>query len=146
MKNKILSIAITLTLLLPVTAWAVDDIVKPTENSISTESLSYNSEANSNEILEEETIETEPATINEQTANIPYKKPISKRKLVKKFLLAMFAVGLSSIALYAGLTLYNKIREGSPIQVRTPDGETPLSSPVDMETATKTFLEKTKWN
>ena len=30
--------------------------------------------------------------------------------------------------------------------VKTPEGETPLSSPVNLESAAKTFLDKTKWN
>ena len=76
---------------------------------------------------------------------IPHKNPISKRKLVKKFLFAMLAVGLSSFALYFGLTIYNKFKMPAEPKVKTPSGETALTTPKDFESATKTFFEKTKW-
>ena len=59
----------------------------------------------------------------------------------------MLAVGLSSFVLYFGLTVYNRIREGNNIvQVKTPEGETPLETPNSLENAAKVFLEKTKWD
>ena len=74
-----------------------------------------------------------------------YKKPISKRKIVKKFLLAMFGVGISSFLIFFGLGLYNKVRDRLFSQVKTPEGKTSLQTPDDLDGAVKTFLEKTNW-
>lgn len=76
--------------------------------------------------------------------NIPHKDPISKKKLAKKFLLAMFAVGVSSLTLYFGLNLYNKIREGSFAEAGKPSNPA-LESPDTMNSAVKTFINKTHW-
>lgn len=79
--------------------------------------------------------------------NITFKQPVSKRKIAKKFLLAMAGVGISSLILFLMLTLYNKLREsfkGGTIQP-VQDGETPLETPDNLTDAVKTFLDKTKW-
>jgi len=99
--------------------------------------------------------ETEPAppaqTLPEELAepeNITFKQPVSKRKIAKKFLLAMAGVGISSLILFLMLTLYNKLREnftGSRIQPAQED-ETPLQTPENLTDAVKTFLDKTKWD
>ena len=57
----------------------------------------------------------------------------------------MFAVLVSSITLYYGLSLYNKIRDGYAVPIKTNDGETSLQNPDDLESAVRTFLEKTQW-
>ena len=57
----------------------------------------------------------------------------------------MIAVIVSSMTLYYGLTLYNKIRDGYAPAIKTNEGETSLQNPDDMESAVRTFLEKTKW-
>ena len=56
----------------------------------------------------------------------------------------MGGVGVSSFAIFFLLTIYNRVRENYK-QVKTPEGETTLETPQDMETAVKIFLEKTKW-
>ena len=78
---------------------------------------------------------------------IPYKQPVSKRSIAKKFLIAMFAVIASSFLIFMGLSLYNRLRDGFIMQQETPpEGNRPLDTPNDLSDAVKTFLDKTNWN
>ena len=77
---------------------------------------------------------------NESITN-SYKQPISKRKIVKKFLYAMGGVGISSFAIYFLLTVYNRIRD----EVLISDKDKILDSPDDLNSALKVFLEKSDW-
>lgn len=137
MKNKFLVIGIALFLSMPVAVQS-EEYVFPTED-------------NPTEIEEIAEIDVVPADKIEESMPIAqqqkmtFKKPISKRKLLKKFILAMFAVGVSSLILYVGLSLYNRIHENTMPKVKTPEGETPLSTPADLESAVKSFLDKTDW-
>ena len=144
MKNKFLLIVITIMLSMPAISLRAEDSVQIPENEPA--AVEQINEEVQNIMPQEDVINPEIQAVEAEKTNLPYKQPISKRKLVKKFLLAMFAVGVSSLLLYFGLTVYNRIRDGLPVQVKTPEGETPLSSPTDLESATQTFLDKTKWN
>ena len=75
-----------------------------------------------------------------------FKQPVSKKKIAKKFLAAMAGVLTSSFLIFFILTVYNKIRESILNQVKTPEGKTSLETPDDLESAVKTFLDKTEWN
>ncbi len=81
----------------------------------------------------------------EKEANELYKQPISKRKIAKKFLIAMGAVAVSSISLFFILSLYNKIRENYFYQTQILDDEKSLETPEDLNGAIKAFLDKTDW-
>ena len=105
------------------------------------------------EAITPETAEpTEPPIVNltEDELNpnsYAFKQPVSKKKIAKKFLLAMAGVGISSIVLFLMLSMYNKLRASfkscgiHPAQ----DGETPLETPDNLTDAVKTFLDKTRW-
>lgn len=136
MKNKILLILLSLMLSMPIPVLAVDSIPYAEKNADAVENVIDTLDQN----MQEEQSYTDDAV-----SNIYYKQPISKKKLVKKFFLAMLAVGLSSLILYFGLMLYNRLREGLPIQIKTKKSDSPLSAPSDLESASKIFLEKTKW-
>jgi len=138
MKNKIFSLIISLFLFLPVNVWAEEDLMQPETAFSQTEDVTI--PQNDDEDFQE-------ANSLEESANLPYKQPISKKKLMKKFLIAMLAVGGSSVALYLGLSLYNRVREGGyDIAQYNRTGDTSLETPYDTESAVKCFLEKTKWN
>ena len=77
--------------------------------------------------------------------NYAYKKPVSKRKIAKKFLLAMGGVAVSSLLLYILLTLYNKIRASVSGQDIPSEEENSLTTPYTMEDDVKSFLDKTKY-
>lgn len=127
--NKLFAIIISAILTLPVSVWAVEDAVNIDEEPTSI--------VNTLDEDVDEVIDVE----QEQ-----FKQPISKRKIVKKFLAAMGGVAISSFAIFFLLTAYNRIREGFEGQVRTPEGETSLETPDDLNGAVRTFLEKTNWN
>lgn len=74
-----------------------------------------------------------------------YKQPVSKRKIAKKFLLAMGGVAASSLIIFLMLTVYNKVREGFSSGAKTPDGEVSLETPDDLQGAVRAFLNKTDW-
>jgi len=139
MKNKLTAIIISIFLILPINAWAVEDTAQ-----YDVETRQAIEDVADMQKLDEETEEiTEEAP---QTLVSPYKQPISKKKILKKFVLAMFGVILSSLILYFGLTVYNRFREFiSTPKVKSTDGETPLQSPADLEGSVRTFLDKTKW-
>ena len=147
MKNKIVITAAAVMLILSTSARAFDDINLPTEEMTIIEDIVENPDATVSDApqKEDEIVEDIPV-VSEQKSDIPYKKPISKRKLFKKFFLAMLVVGGAAMLLYFALPIYNRFKDGTPVQVNTPEGETPLISPSDTETAVKTFLEKTRWN
>ena len=140
MKNKIFSTILSVFLLLPISVWAVEDTVQ-----YDNETREAIEEIANNQQLDEDKVNLDDSNQIVQNETTPYKQPISKKKIVKKFLLAMFGVVLSSLILYFGLTVYNRIRDGFPVKVNTPEGETPLTTPVDLQGAVKSFLDKTKW-
>ena len=137
MKNKIFGIILAIMLSLPTAVWAVDDVAVNEDVQPSLEEVAEPS------TLDEETDAEEVQTPVMPVA--PYKQPISKKKIIKKFLMAMGGVVVSSLLLYGGLTAYNRVRTGFAKPIKTPEGETPLQTPDDLEGAVKTFLEKTKW-
>jgi len=137
MKNKIFSILLSVMLLLPAAVWAVDNVPEQIDETTVIEEVQP-------QMLDEDAQAEEDKVIVKETQT-PYKQPFGKKDLIKKFLLAMFAVVISSFVLYIGLTLYNRVRDGFEAPVKTPDGETTLQTPDDIEGAVRTFLEKTKW-
>lgn len=125
--SRLFAIILTVFLSLPVSVWAVEETVGATEPTQVVNTL----DEDLKQVQKEETI---------------YKQPISKRKIVKKFLAAMGGVIVSSLALFFLLTLYNRIREGYVSQTKTVEGEPSLETPDDLNSAVKTFLDKTNWS
>ena len=74
---------------------------------------------------------------------IPFKQPVSKRALLKKFLVAMGAVMVSSIALYIGLSIYNRVRN-NVIKTATTDYTNTLNTPDNLKDAVNIYLERTR--
>ena len=144
MKNKILSIIFVLILFLQIPVFA------EIESSVLNEELApieEISEINPNAGTEKAFNQNDNPNINISQAetSVPHKQPISKRKLVKMFAFAMLLVGISLFVIYFGLIIYQKYSKGIPNQIKTPEGETPLTTPKDLENGAKIFLEKTKW-
>ena len=127
MKNRIFTIILSVVLSLPIAVWAVDDTTTVNEQTPVVNTL------------DEDAIE-QPQDIEENE----YKQPLGTRKVAKKFLAAMGGVAISSFAIFFLLTVYNRIRERYS-DIKTPEGETSLETPADLESAVKTFLDKTKW-
>ncbi len=125
--NRLFAIILTVLLSLPVSVWAVDDAVEITESAPVVNTLDEDIQ------LEEE-------------EESQFKEPISKRKIAKKFLAAMGGVAISSFAIFFLLSVYNRVRENFVSQVKTPDGEISLETPDDLDSAVKTFLDKTDWS
>ena len=120
MKNKLISVIISIFLLLPIGAVAVEkDVQYDSETQQAIEDV-----VNAQQLDEDESIVEEQQV--SQVAESPYKKPISKKKIIKKFLLAMLGVLVSSLILYVGLTLYNRFHDGFIKRVKTPDGVSAL--------------------
>ena len=132
--NKLFAIIISAILTLPVSVWAVEDAVSVDESAPIVNTL----DEDIDEAVQEETLVQDD--IQES-----FKQPISKRKIAKKFLAAMGGVAVSSFAIFVLLTAYNRIRDGFKGQVRTLEGVTSLETPDDLNSAVKTFLEKTNW-
>ena len=123
--SRIFAIIILLMLSLPVVVQAEDNILNEAPTAIENR-------------LDED-------VVVEESTNIDYKEPISKRKIVKKFLIAMGSVVASSLTIYFMLTVYNKLREKFYSKPEGTENEPSLNSPDDLESAVKTFLDKTNW-
>lgn len=126
--NKLFSIVLIMMLSLPITVWAVDDVLTEDAQALPV----VNTIDDDVELIEEEQVD--------------YKNPIDKKKIAKKFLMAMGAVAGSSFLIYFGLTAYNRVRENL-LGSHSADGvETSLETPENLEDAVKTFLDKTNWS
>ena len=138
LKNKICSIILAIILALPVCA---------TQDVNTTEEEQTPAVNMIDEDIQNQSAETIPDNTLETIGTTSFKQPISKRKIAKKFLLAMGGVAASSLIIYFGLTLYNRFRYGEPIQtsILSSDNDSPLKTPGSLNEAIKTFVEKTKW-
>lgn len=126
--SKLFSIILTIVLSLPICVWAVDNTTDISEPAPIVNTLD-----------EDVDLETQEEKVS------LYKQPVSKRKIAKKFLLAMGGVATSSLAIFFLLTVYNRIRENCICQFKTQGGENSLETPDDLDSAIKCFLDKTNW-
>lgn len=142
--NKLFAIIIMCSLSLPVLAIEGQEADLGTSSNNTYEEV-QNAVEELNQNVETKTEETIlPAS--KQEINTQYKKPVSKKKLAKKFIIAMLCVVGASVFLYLSLSVYNRIRNIMLGQNSTQqEGETPLDTPVDLTEAIKTFIDKTKW-
>ena len=127
--NKLFAILLLVLLSLPIKVAAVDNT--SIENSLPKINT-----------LDEDILPTQQ---NILVQNSNYKKPISKKTIAKKFLIAMGGVATSSFAIFFILTLYNKIRENVKNPVKTLENEISLETPQNLNDAIKIFLKKTNW-
>ncbi len=132
MKNRLCILIMALALALPLYA---EDVTGLPENTSQPAVVQTDDE----DLIQEEM----PEAMKTQL-----KQPVSKRKVAKKFLLAMLGVGASSFFIYFGLTLYNKFRDGVLTVNNNVSSEedTSLDTPSDLSEAVKTFIDKTTWN
>ena len=140
--KKIFALLIMCSLSLPVSAIDEQEV-----------GLTPIDEKNIETVVSETNSEYETSVLQEELKPVPvslpskYKEPVSKKKLAKKFIIAMLCVAGASIFLYLILSLYNKIRNAIiPQPPMPPEGEKPLDAPNDLTEAIKTFIEKTKWD
>ena len=141
LKNKILTIFIALVLVAPTIS------VHKSIDKVGTLMLFPPYSVAFAEGIEQVAENTENVGWEDQDAStIPYKQPVSKKKMAKKFLMAMGGVAVSSILLFVFLTIYNKIRASilAPKNDQQ-SGETSLVTPETLTDAVKTFLDKTKY-
>jgi len=143
LKNKFITILISLALICPIgiqSTWVYAEIAETTETTNVADDIQQNN------IDEETAINTDSFQNDDIVAdNDKFKQPISKKKIAKKFLLAMFGVAVSSFLIFFVLTLYNKVRCRVTNRVKTPEGETTLKTPDNINEAIQIFLEKTQW-
>ena len=138
LKHKILVLLLMITLISPVLA-EPENIQVP---------LTGVSQETPPEPIEQEPAQNTVQELPPAPEAIQYKQPVSKKKIAKKFLLAMAGVAISSILLYVILTIYNKMREvlGMTSKEELPqENMTSLTTPDNLEDAVKTFLEKTRF-
>lgn len=90
-----------------------------------------------------ESVDTKAEKVATPTADTPFKEPISTRQYAFKFLYAMGGVVVSSLILFVGLSVYNKIRS-KVVKVATNDYANTFNSPTNLKDAVNIYLEKTK--
>jgi len=143
LKNKFITILMVLALVCPIGFQSSCIYAEPPEGTETTEIVEDIQQSN---IDEETAVTTDTAQINDNIANNDtFKQPISKKKIAKKFLLAMFGVAVSSFLIFFVLTLYNKVRCRVTNRVKTPEGETTLKTPDNINEGIQIFLKKTQW-
>lgn len=82
---------------------------------------------------------TTPPPVEIQT-----KKPIRKRDLAMKFVMAMLGVVASSVTIYVLLSVYNKLMYGSTVQKTNEAEDNKYKTSTNMKEAINIFLKKTK--
>lgn len=148
LKNKIVLILLMFALALPITVNGVNGEIfsEPLENPAQVEETVSPAPVET----QEGTVEELPPELNDPNS-YTFKPPVSKKKIAKKFILAMLGVAVSSIVLFVLLTLYNKVREtiaetsGGVQNLNQKEEETSLRTPETLTEAVKTFIDKTKW-
>lgn len=154
MKNKIFAIVVTLMLITPVYSVEESTIFSETE-SVQEEVVNTENEVSETNEETAEVAETqnevqseEDSVFKKELTSNPYKQPISKRNLAKKFLLAMAGVVGSSLIIFAGLSIYNRVRENilGVSQNSNDRGDTSLETPDNLTDAVRAFVDKTRWD
>ena len=143
-KNKIFSIVLALCLIMPASVMAEDiysNILNQPQQAESQVEQTVPAAQQSESAVKNNTQGVQNPSAEAET----FKQPIGRRKIAKKFLAAMGGVVISSLLIFFILSLYNRIREKILNQIKTPEGETSLETPNNLEGAVKTFLEKTDW-
>lgn len=80
----------------------------------------------------------------QQSVEMPSKKPMGKKQLALKFIMAMIGVGVSSVIIYVLLALYNKLMYGGVTRMEPSEEDNNLKTPTNMKDALNIFLKKTK--
>lgn len=70
------------------------------------------------------------------------KAPVSKRAIAFRFIMAMLGVAASSVTIYVGLSIYNKLFKSESEAVI---GLNSLRTPENFKESINVFLEKTDW-
>jgi len=86
--------------------------------------------------------DTKDSTLNKEITAFT-KEPISKRKIAFKFLMAMAGVATSSVVIYVGLSVYNKLFK---TESSAAIGLNSLRTPENFKDAINIFLNKTNWD
>ena len=71
------------------------------------------------------------------------KAPVSKKGIAFKFLMAMLGVATSSVVIYVGLSVYNKLFKSQSAEVV---GLKNLRTPENFKESINLFIEKTDWD
>ena len=71
------------------------------------------------------------------------KQPESKKEIAFRFIMAMVGVATSSILIYVGLSVYNKLFKNSS---ETVVGLNSLRTPENFKEAINVFVKKTDWD
>ena len=142
MKSKLFAIILSICLIMPAYTAAEEQAVVQSETA-------QEEVADSQAVQNEDSLNAEESesVSDKELAQTPYKHPVSKRKLAKKFLKAMLGVLVSSLVIFAGLSIYNKFREafGNSQQAIKSEEYTPLTTPDNLTDAVKSFMDKTNW-
>ncbi len=148
LKNKIITILTVISLCMPVMA-ADENMVSTNlqEQSSGMEAVATEEvlTGESGDLKAENNAQSE--VVSEEKNATPYKQPTSKKKIMKKFLLAMLGVAGSSILLFAILSIYNRVVYGK--ETARPElmrGESQLETPETVSDAVRSFVDKTKWD
>ena len=129
--NKLFAILIMCSLSLPVIAIEEQEVITDSQN---------------NNVIEDTTQNDVVLASEKSILDTTYKKPMGKKKLAKKFIIAMLCVVGTSIFLYGTLSIYNKIRDSIALNSEDrSENEEPLDTPSDLTEAVKTFINKTRW-
>ena len=76
--------------------------------------------------------------------SVQTRKPMSRKALAMKFIIAMLGVAASSIVIYVMLTIYNRFIYGSPTQRADRTLDDDFKTPNNLKDALDVFLKKTK--
>lgn len=84
----------------------------------------------------------EKAPLNNSVAAAT-KAPVSKKAIAFRFVMAMLGVAASSVVIYVGLSVYNKMFKSESVAVV---GLNSLRTPENFKESINLFMEKTDWD
>ena len=139
MKNRMLVMIMALALALPVYSLQEEGVMPAQENAVE------QVQTDENIVQKDEVVDNVPE--EKILTKESFKQPTSKRRVAKKFIIAMLSVGISSFIIFAVLSLYNKFRDSFSQTPMLDKKEEPssLETPDNLNDAVKSFLDRTHW-
>ena len=141
--KKLFVILIILIISLPIFA---ENLPEAEGVDIQTETTENTETVAQYDIMTKDTVSVPETAPSQLVPKEHLKRPMSKKKLAKKFLIAMLCVTGTSIFVYGTLKIYNNICSNINKQI-IDDGNCgqSLEAPQEITEAVKSFVEKTKW-
>ncbi|GEM_PF-6441865 len=148
-KNFILFLAVVLSIGLVTPSFAVGEVGQssPLTSPVSTQQPVADTASAQSDAHKAVTDQNVANTSSKTSLDFATKTPMGRKQLAIKFLIAMMGVVVSSVVIFVGLSLYNKLMYGTTTRTKDDDysaEDDEYKTPSNMKEALNIFLKKTK--